>query len=217
MVIIDRSMGARAFLTKHSMEHYKAHHPYQSFPKRFRFSKQRAGIAEEAERAALTLTPNPNPNPNPNPDPDRDPDRDPDLTRCLDRCFPSMRPPRPTRAPSRARLQTESGGHSHQGPLPKQGQTQAPSRDTQVAETRTLTLTLALALALALALTSYCSGEPTMGATVAPPNLPGRMAELPHAWSYEGLRWGSRPRCTGRESEIAFSSSMQSIARVPSR
>ena len=66
MVIIDRSMGARAFLTKHSMEHYKAHHPYQSFPKRFRFSKQRAGIAEEAERAALTLTPNPNPNPNPN-------------------------------------------------------------------------------------------------------------------------------------------------------
>ena len=78
MVIIDRSMGARAFLTKHSMEHYKAHHPYQSFPKRFRFSKQRAGIAEEAERAALTLPPNPNPNPNPNPDPDPDPGPTPD-------------------------------------------------------------------------------------------------------------------------------------------
>jgi len=26
---------------------------------------------------------------------------------------------------------------------------------------------------------SYCSGEPTMGATVAPPKVPGRMAVLP--------------------------------------
>ena len=51
MLIIDRSMGARAFLMKHNMENYKANHPYQKFPKRFRFSKQREGIAEEAEAA----------------------------------------------------------------------------------------------------------------------------------------------------------------------
>jgi hypothetical protein len=53
MLIIDRSMGARAFLMKHNMENYKANHPYQKFPKRFRFSKQRQGIAEEAENAEV--------------------------------------------------------------------------------------------------------------------------------------------------------------------
>ena len=53
MLIIDRSMGARAFLMKHNMENYKANHPYQKFPKRFRFSKQREGITEEAESAEV--------------------------------------------------------------------------------------------------------------------------------------------------------------------
>eukprot|EP00964_Phaeocystis_antarctica_P037931 scaffold21692_cov36-Phaeocystis_antarctica.AAC.1 len=46
-----------------------------------------------------------------------------------------------------------------------------------------------------------------MGATVAPPKVPGRMAVLPQ----------ERPRCKGSEELMAFSSSTQSMARVPSR